>query len=95
MQIAIAYANQPDRVALWAHQNRTNKAGTVFFDVINGLWAGSIHKDGSLFVSAYRKRPPIPAKIVWRGHTPFSDLDYNAAIAWIESQIATTPKADD
>jgi hypothetical protein len=98
MQIAIAYANQPDRVAIWAHQNRTNKAGTVFFEVINGRWFGHIRKDGRLFTAAddgYQERDSVPAKIVWRGHAPFSDLDYNTAIAWIESQIAITPKADD
>lgn len=80
MQIAIGKGSE---VSLWCEVNHTLDDGSIFFDVINGAWKGSVG-DGKVHVEATDQWHD--GDVIWSGQAPFSD--YNEAISWIESEIA-------
>lgn len=84
--IATYESRTPD---LWVVLRKPDADGRRGFWVINGEWSGSIRPDGTIHVEA-RSPPGYSGTIVWEGHAPFRHDEYNEALAWIASEIATT-----
>jgi len=101
--IAIA-ARGSQKVELWCDGVKRRPNGTVSFYVINGAWNGALTKDGQLRINvpashdgrfkARTREEPGPYDIVWEGKAPFSDVEYNEAIQWIEGQIKAKGTSD-
>ena len=71
---------------LWCSVTKRHPNGRISFQVINGLWHGSI-LNGTVTVERGRTLPADDNVIAWEGDAPFCSSEYNEAIAWIEEQI--------
>jgi hypothetical protein len=87
MSIAIAHPNTPTKVLLWCDVIEVKEDGTIVFDVINGLWEGSLFTDNTLLVHETEER--FPAIKVWEGKVPKEHgKGYNDAIHWINTELS-------
>lgn len=85
--LALAAPNAPGNVLAWCDIEREHEDGRLDFFVINGHWRGTLYRDGTMSVGGQTET--VPCIEVWRGRVPREHMrDYNAAIGWIEEQIA-------
>ena len=83
--IAIADPERPKEVSLWCTVDKRHSNGSVEFDVINGLWTGTLYSNNTLKVHTTGKI--WPAILVWEGDVPSGLGDYNSVIDWINEEI--------
>lgn len=72
---------------LWCEFHRELTQRRVKFEVINGQWEGEYDPTSETVYVLFTKETIQVGPILWVGKAPFSDHQYNAAIAWIEEQI--------
>ena len=85
MTIAIAYPDRPTEVNLWCTVEKVLPDGSITFYVINGAWNGILYTNGTFKVNM--TGTIFPGIKVWEGRAPFSDMQYNEAIQWINKQL--------
>lgn len=87
MSLQLAFGHD-GKIDLWCEDRGIDENGGQRFWVINGHWDGVYHR-GKVFVNY--TGGIFPAKLIWRGKTPFKRQDYNEACAWLRSYLRRRP----
>lgn len=85
MQLVIGQAGD---VSLWCEDRGFDENGGQKFWVLNGHWSG-VYTRGQVLVEYTKKI--MPAKLLWRGYTPFEYDDYNEAMSWLRQLLKKKP----